>query len=503
MTSSLFGRAGPLIAARLASACLTLVIPLALARLLSQDEYGTYKLLFLVAATSAAVLPFGVAQSLYFFVPRSAAPHLVLRQTLALLLAAGALGGAALWAAGPALASALSTPALAGLRLELAAYTVLAVAGAPLEAFVTSRGRTRAAAVLLLSSDALRSAALVAPALGGLGLRHMMQAMVAWAALRTAAVWALALAGGRGQRREPRLLATQLAYALPFGLAVLFAVPQQYAHQFIVAHAVGPALFAIYAVACFQLPFVDLFYTPTGEVLMVHLGELDRAGRLREAAAAFCDAAERLARLILPPLAFVWAVAPAFVTTLFGPRFSAAAPLFRICVLALPLGVWPLDAVLRARGQTRFILAASVAKAAVSIPIVAAAAHAFGLPGAAWAFVGSEVLGRALLAARVPAALSTPTHRVRARDLVPSRGLLWAGAASVVLAGLGAGALALAAPLAARVGGPAVLASALPLAVAAAAFGLGWLAFLAVGARSARARAPAPVPIADGAAHLD
>src|SRR5919205_722320 len=99
--SSLLGRAGPLIAARLASGVITLSIPLVLARTMAIAEYGTYKQLFLLSFTASSILPFGVSQSLYFFVPRSSEPRAWFGQTLAFLTAAGALGGAALWLAGP------------------------------------------------------------------------------------------------------------------------------------------------------------------------------------------------------------------------------------------------------------------------------------------------------------------------------------------------------------------------------------------------------------------
>ncbi|GEJ56264.1 lipopolysaccharide biosynthesis protein [Anaeromyxobacter diazotrophicus] len=471
---SLLGRAGPLIAARLASACVTLFIPLVLARMMPQAEYGTYKLLFLVSLTAAAVLPLGVAQSLYFFVPRAREPRVYFGQTLAFMLAAGGLGGAALLAAAPLLARALSTPGILEHRLELALFTALAVGAAPLEPSITSQGRTRLAALFYLGSDALRAAALIVPALIGLGLHGMMRAMVAWASLRLGTAWAITLLAQRGRLWDRALFRQQLAYALPFGMAIVFAIPQQYAHQFIVAHAVGPALFAVYAVACFELPFVDLFYTPTGEVLMVQLGELDRAGRRSEGAAAFRDAVARLAALLLPPIAFVFAVAPAFITTMFGPRFAGAAPLFRVCLLVMPLGIWPLDATLRARGETRHILLTYVLKAAVSIPVVWLAVERFGLPGAAAAYVGSEFLGRALLAWRVPRALSSRGHAVRLGELVPGRALARTVAVAVGLAALGAAAYQLAARFEVAPRGSS-LHRVFALGVASLVFGAGYL----------------------------
>jgi O-antigen/teichoic acid export membrane protein len=476
--SSILGRAGPLIAARLASAVLSLSIPLVLARTMAFAEYGTYKQLFLVSLTAASILPLGMAQSLYFFVPRASAPRPVLRQTLAFVLLTGALGAAALWTAGPWIARALSNPGLLEHRQELALFTGLLVAASPLEVSMTAQGQTRRSAAVYLASDAVKALVIALPTLAGFGLHAIMRGMVAWAALRLAAAWAVALGSGRGPLWDRALLRRQLAYALPFGLAIAIAIPQQYAHQFVVAHTVGPALFAIYAVGVFELPFVDLFYTPTGEVLMVRLGELDSAGRREEGAAAFREAVEKLAIILLPPIAFIWAVAPAFITTLFGPRFAGAAPVFRLALLVMPLAIFPLDATLRARGETRHILRSYLLKAAVAIPLAWIGVQRFGLIGAAGSYVAAEFLGRGFLSWRVPRSLSSPPRRVRARDLIPWGPLSRTAAASLALALSGAGALHLAA--AAGLGGaPEIVHRSFPFATACALFALGYAGLLA------------------------
>ncbi len=501
---SLMGRAGPLIAARLISAVVSLSIPLVLARTMAIAEYGTYKQLFLLSVTISAVVPLGMSQSLYFFIPRTTERRACFTQTLLFLVLVGSLGGLALYLCGSWIASALTNPGLLEHRLELALYTGLLVASYPLEISMTTQGLTRRAAVTYLASDFFKAAALVIPSATGLGLHWMMWGMVTWAALRLLASWVSMVASTRGPLWDRGLLRQQLAYALPFGAAIAVAIPQQYAHQFIVAHAVGPALFAVYAVAVFELPFVDLFYTPTGEVLMVQLGELEAAGRRTEGAGAFRDAVDRLGILLLPPIFFIWAVAPAFITTMFGDRFASASSIFRLCLFAMPLAILPIDATLRARGETRHILISYVLKALVTIPLAWIGVARFGLAGAAGSYVIAEFLGRAFLAWKVPASLSTADTRIHGRDLIPGKHLLRTVGAAVVLALAGAGTLRLAlgidlvasAPLVRRV---------LPLGLAGAVFGAGYLSLLAVthaqlpgflGAILARRRARRAVPVA-------
>ena len=140
-----------------------------------------------------------------------------------------------------------------------------------------------------------------------------MQALAAFSVVRAvlAMAWLLRRAGPLW---DPEALRAQLRYAAPFGAAVVVARPAQYAHQYVVSATASTQLFAVYAVGCFQLPFVDLLYTPTSEVLMVRLGELDRDGELHRAPEVFRAAAARLAYFFVPLAALLAIAAPELVT---------------------------------------------------------------------------------------------------------------------------------------------------------------------------------------------
>ena len=431
---SFLGRAGPLVLARLFTAGLTLSIPLVLARVLHLDEYGTYYQLFLIATTLYYVLPFGVVQSLYYFLPRAEAKRPYLGQTLLFMTAAGLVGGAAVWGGLGYVAGWFSNPALAEYRLPLAAYTAFLLGSFPLEVSLTAQGRTKASAGVYLVSDAVRAAVMVVPPLLGASLYGMMVAVAAFAVLRYAGTWGVTLRGVTGPLADRKLFREQLAYAAPFGAAMLLAIPQQNAHLYMVAGAVAPALYALYRVGCFQLPVVDLLYTPTSEVLMVRLGELEREGRLEEGVDAFREAGGKLAYVFLPFAAFLFAAAPEFIGAMFGEKFLPAVSVFRVSVLGVVLSILPMDGTLRARGQTRAIFASYAVKAAVTVPLVWLGVKHLGLIGGIGSWAVAEVVGKAMLLARVPAALSTPRLQLRMTDVIPWRELGKAGLAAGVAA---------------------------------------------------------------------
>lgn len=413
------GKAGPLVLARLFTAGLTVCIPLVLARVMSLDQYGTYKQLFLIAQTLYYVLPFGVAQSLYFFVPRADEKRPWFGQTLLFLTVVGALAAVAIWALGQPVAAYFKNPALLRHRVPLAIYTWALLGSFPLEISLTSQGRTKLSAIAYLVSDTLRAAVMVVPVLLGFGLTGMMIAVAGFACLRYAAAWVVMLKGTTGRLFDRRMFVDQLVYAAPFGAAMALAIPQQYAHQYAVSGLVSPQLFAIYAVGCFQLPLVDLLYTPTSEVLMVQLGELDKQGRMAQAAQAFREASARLAYAFFPMAAFLFAAAPEFIGALFGQRFLPAVPLFRVSVVGVALAVMPMDGVLRARGQTRHIFVSYLVKALVTVPLVYFGVRGLGMMGGILSWAIAEAVGKAVLFLRVPKALSAPEQPLRARDVVP------------------------------------------------------------------------------------
>jgi O-antigen/teichoic acid export membrane protein len=300
------------------------------------------------------------------------------------------------------------------------------------------------------------------------------------------ATWVVVPWGTTGPLASAKLWREQLVYAAPFGAAMALAIPQQNAHLYVVAGAVAPAMYALYRVGCFQLPVVDLLYTPTSEVLMVRLGELEKLGRPEEGVLAFREAAGKLAFVFLPFAAFLFAAAPEFIGALFGAKFLPAVPVFRVSVLGVVLAILPMDGVLRARGHTRAIFVSYLVKAVVTVPLVLVGVGRFGMIGGVMSWALAEVVGKSALLVRVPAALSTPELPLRIRDVIP---WLELGKASLSAVAAGVGVFLLrAASARAWVGLPeGFLWRVLPLAVAGVLFVTGYLAVLyATGVRPLR-----------------
>ena len=392
------GQAGPLMLGRAGATVLGFALPLVLTRLLPQSDFGTYKQVWLVVTTGFFMLQLGIAQSLYYFVPRKdGRAQAWLTQSVLSLTALGSVCGAALYLGRFAIARQFANPDIASYGLPMALIALTMISTAPLEIELTAEGNVKSAAWVIFLSDATRVICSVVPLLMGWGLHGFFWAYVVHGALRTAATLVLLFRHGKPEW-DWALLRQQLAYALPFGAAILLDIPQKTFHQWAVGWSVDAATFAIYAQGCFQLPIVNLLYSPISDVLQVRMAE---PGGREHGIHLFHDANLRLAAVFFPFTAGMVMVAALFVPALFTHRYDASIPIFRIAILTTPFACLPLEGVLRALGRTRYLFNIFFWKLVITVPAVLVGLKLFGMSGAIAGHGIAESTIRIFMLARV------------------------------------------------------------------------------------------------------
>ncbi len=396
------------------SAVTGLMLPAFVAQRLSTTDYGTYKQAFLVASLALYSLQLGLTQSLFYFVPRAAdddARRDVIGRTQSTMTLVGLLCGVLVVLISPLIARLFDNAGLALLRLPLGLLAASLVASSPLEPALTAQGKTATSAACLALSDLVRTVAMVGALLAGFGLSGLLWA----AALSSLLRWIVSLVAAGAWRSVSRLRTVgrvQWHYALPYGVGVLALQQQTQMHQVLVASAVTPAEYALYAVGCTQIPLVALLYTPVAETLQVRLATMDRHGHRSDAAQAFSEAVGQLGALFLPLSAMLMALAPAAIHALFGPAYASAAGIMRIAAVSIAAAALPVDGVFKARARTGRLLAIYLAKLAVTWPVVAAGQRLAGMRGAIGAHVLVEIGTRGFQLTVIASDLQTTVPRL-------------------------------------------------------------------------------------------
>src|SRR5467141_4864339 len=378
---SILRRAGPLLLARLLVAALTFAIPMVLARMLVPAGYGTFKQAWLLSNTIFLVLPLGLNQSLVYFVPRGPEDRVRwISHAVLLTNGTGVLAAALLLGLGPLVSATFHNPELREVMPSVAAFTAFRLAGSSFDLSLMASGRIKASAVVRVASEAFYSLCLIVGALWTRSVAGAFAGVMVATFAKAAACWLVL--GGRGLRISPRDLRRQLAYTLPFGVAFALIIPQQQFHSYLVSATVTAAAFAVYSVGCFQLPIVDMLYTPVSEILQLGIAEHDAMGDNAGALRLFREALAQLSLVVVPAMALLAIAAPQVLRFFFTDRYLDAVPIFRLGLVSIPMAALPLEGMMRARAQNRFMLRISVLKLALTMPLAWAGLKLFGPIGA-------------------------------------------------------------------------------------------------------------------------
>jgi len=401
LVARVLGASGPLVGGRVVSAALTFALPLVLARLLTPEEFGTYKQFFLIASTLQMTCQLGLTQSLLYFLPRGGKERgAYVAQTFSSLAVLGALFGGLLWLVTPILGRWLGDGSLTTLRAPLAIFGGLMLTAAPLESAILGSNRIGVAAITYVLSDGVRAAALVIGAKYG-GPAGLFWAAAFTAGLRVAAIVLVVVTRiVPWQRPHWPHYKAQLAYSLGYAGAVYLYVAQRYFSQYAVSASFDAATFALFAVASFHMPVVDIVFAPLSEVMIVHIGKALHSSRPHDVWAAWNDTVQKLASILWPAAACAWLFGPTLLPLLFTHKYEGSVPLFMLVTVEMPLWILPVDPLLRAAGETRFMFALNFARIVVTAGLVLAGIHFFGLFGAIGGGIISEALARVAMIAR-------------------------------------------------------------------------------------------------------
>ena len=255
---------------------------------------------------------------------------------------------------------------------DLALLVFLAIATSVLEIVAVANGEFAVAACMIVVTFLSKTLLL----LGAVWLVPSIEALITAAALHYALQGALLFwyLGSRFPRFwtaiDWPMMRAQMGYALPLGAAGMLSMVQLDLHSYFVARSFDAATFAIYAVGCVQLPFLQIVNESVGAVMIPTVNRLQLENQPGEIVQLVARMMRKLAALYFPLYACLLVTGREFVTLLFTERYQASWPIFAVNLTLIPLCILTAacDPVLRAYpAYTSMLVRIRVALAAVTV----------------------------------------------------------------------------------------------------------------------------------------
>jgi teichuronic acid exporter len=363
-------------------------VSIALARLVSPEEFGTIALLYLFTGIAGAFVDGGLSAAL---IQRQDLTHTDESTVFWFNVVMGAIISAGLSAAGPAIARMFATPILAPLTAVMAANIFLSALGSIHGTLLTKGLDFRTQMKVTGFSTAISGAVAIGLAWDGRGVWALAMQTVIATAVTTVVLWSV-------NRWRPGFVFSRASARRLFGFGIhmlaasLLEVAYARVYTLLIGKFYGVRELGFYSRAdsTKQLPVSVL----TGILSRVAFPIFSAAAHDKQLLRRGVQLALRSMMLLnVPMMLGLIAVAEPLVLTLFGVRWLPAVPVMQ--VLCLGAVFWPLHVinlnVLMAQGHSNLYFRLEVIKKLVGVGLLIVGAS-YGVMGIAWSQVAFGAL---------------------------------------------------------------------------------------------------------------
>jgi O-antigen/teichoic acid export membrane protein len=391
--------------AKFISAIFGIVTPILLVRILSQQEYGVYKQVFLFTGTATNFAAFSVGVSAFYFMPRQ--PQRGGQIALNILVYNVAVGLI------PLLALTLYPPIITlifrGGNLQpyapmLGIFIVLLLNASLVEMIPTAMQDVRNSTLFVVGTQLFKASVVVAAALIFRTVRSIVLACMLAAALSVAILirYLYVRFGAFWKHFDLHFFFEQLMYALPLGAYGIIWVFRKDLDNYFVSYMYPSAEYAIYAIGWLEVPLIQLFAESMLSVMVVRISALHQEGRTQDIRNVLASAINRLATVQFPIYALLLVAGRDLIVFFYTKAYAASAPIFYVTITLIVLNVFIYDPVVRAYLELRkFILVVRIGVLVGLAIVLAPVIHHFGMIGAALTAVLGDLTERIIVGWKV------------------------------------------------------------------------------------------------------
>lgn len=394
---------------------LQLVLPVVLVRLLTPEDFGLYRLVWLVVLTLTSLVSFAWVDSLFYFLPRAQQEErrAYVRQTEGVLLVGAVLACAVFYLAGRWMPASMA--AAVHLGPWLAVMVVLWTWGQVLDQLPTvdERIRWQVGALVFLSFARMGAAVWAAWMWGNVHAVLVALALLSGLKVVLQQIYVYKFHPPGAPLWNRQRLRDQAGQAIPFGIGGLLFTMRSRIEQWIVAAMFLPTQFAAFSVASVVAPLIMVARRAVSFVLLPRMSRDQSAGDMAAVLALNNQVNVSIASVLFPVLSFVLFFADALVELVYTRSLLEAAPVMRILVLTWAVQVVDLNSLSLLLSQGRFVSWLNLVLIALCVPISWLGAQAWGLPGAVAGSTAAILIERVMLIRRLARETGVPARRLQ------------------------------------------------------------------------------------------
>lgn len=335
-----------------------------LTRLLSVEDYATYRQTLLVFSFMVPILTLGLPDSIYFFLGNEQERKRgLVNDNLFLLFIMGALYAIFIFAGGNQIwANRFNNPQLVETLKIFAPYAIFTLPLATISATLVVQNKVTTLTIFNIISRVFLFLFVVIAAFLFKDVLYIVSAEVISSALVFISILILIyknLANDNAKVSKSGMWKI-LKYSVPLGLSALLGTLSVQLNQVIVSSMSSPVQYAIYANGTTEIPVIGMITGSIATIILVEMRQLIAAGKSDEALILFRKAALKSAPILIPLMFFLLIMSKQFIEVIYSAKYSESVQFFRIYLLILPARIIYYSSALLAFGLSKKVLFRSI-----------------------------------------------------------------------------------------------------------------------------------------------
>ena len=371
------------------------IMPLFLTRFLTKHDYGLYSQFYLLFGFLLSILGMGMQSNLYFFYPKSTEReqnHLVWGTYLLLLFMA--LIGCVVFLIPPINHFIINNAYLEKYVYLIAACVFLGMPSLMVDPLSVVR-KDKILAVLYHPLEIIGKIilvivfALIFQSLDAIfyGILILEFLIFMFISLYIIVNYSFPLRG-----HPIAILKKQIAYSLPFGVAVILNTLSGRFDKLLSVSFLTPEEYATYSIAFFGIPGIMQIYDSLCQVNVTNMARLYKDNEISGIKAEYQRFVIKTFSFSLPIIFIAFIYAPQIIELLFTNKYIDSVPFFRIYILTFILGMVGSGTILRAIGKTKLSMKAYFISVLLTLPLSYVLIKTYGIMGAIISVVVSTIV---------------------------------------------------------------------------------------------------------------
>lgn len=393
---------GALVIGQFSALLLSFLVPMILAHLLSNQDFGLYSQFNLILGFSLSFFSFGISSELYFFYPNSnyKQRRIVVFQSFIMLLILGLLTLAIFFI--PSFrALFITNQELESRNLYLIFGIFFSIPTVIISNLYVVKHDNKTSALYLPFSTLFRVSLIFLFYWYSPTIDSIFFALLVNYALLFFYVFFYVLKEVDIKCNfnlwDYRILKKQLSYSFPLGIGNSSLVIAQQIDKLILLSFVAPATYGIYAIAFYGVPGLTQLYLSISQVYIPRMAVAFGDSHIELALNLYKSLILKTLSYTIPIIFIIALFSPVIVPFLFSFKYIESVPYFQLYLLTFIFSAMGNGISLRASGKTKRTLNAYLYSLIPIIPFSFFAIKFYGLHGAIGSAILSSILPRVLL----------------------------------------------------------------------------------------------------------